>query len=377
MINPTNSDMLEAWKNPEQRLSFIRQYTSGHLSFIPHFHPKFILKLSVSEVVEILRQRWGEMVDLALSPEMNDLQSQLEELPEAIRSPVAGEPDGGWLKKANLVGVNLRTLGGFWGLIPYSLTLPAVQDTIHLLPIWEPGVVGSLYGMVSWQLNPEFFNPALAEVCPWLDTPGKQLRAVINLLHGMGRCVGMDVIPHTDRFSEMALAYPEYFEWLQRRDLTIVDHSSNLHRAVQGEIYAFLKQRGPAVRGESVPSSVETLFSPDCPEDQRLRLLFGLPEDAVGRLRRRKLLIHHLHRLGYETVPATMAPPYRGLEVDPAPEALVVDADGLAWRDFRITQPQPMSRVFNPLARYKLYDCQDDNADWEIDFSSPRPEAWQ
>jgi hypothetical protein len=377
MTNPTDSDMLEEWKNPEQRLVFVRQYTSGHLSFIPHFPPIFILKLSVLEILEILRQRWGEMVDLALSSEMTDLQSQLEELPEAIRSPVEGEPDGGWLKKANLVGVNLRTLGGFWGLIPYSLTLPAVQDTIHLLPIWEPGVVGSLYGMVSWQLNMEFFSPALVEVCPWLDTPGKQLRGVINLLHGMGRSVGMDVIPHTDRFSEMALAYPEYFEWLQRRDFTIVDHSSNLHRTVQGEICAFLKQRGPAVRGESMPSSVEALFSPDCPEDQRLRLLFGLPEDAFGRLRRRKLLIHRLHRLGYETVPATMAPPYRGLEVDPAPEAQVVDADGLVWRDFRITQPQPMSRVFNPLARYKLYDCQDDNADWEIDFSSPRPEVWQ
>jgi hypothetical protein len=377
MTNPASSYILEVWKSPEKRLAFIRQYTSGHLSFIPHFPPKLILKLSVPEVLSILRQRWGERIDLALLPEMTDPQSQSKELPETIRSPVAAEPDGGWLKKANLVGVNLRTVGGFWGLIPYSLTLSAAQDTIHLLPIWEPGVVSSLYGMVSWQLNPEFFSPALAETCPWLDTPGRQLRAVINLLHGMGRSVGMDVIPHTDRFSEIALAYPEYFEWLQRRDLTIVDHSSNLHRTVQGEIYASLRQRGPAVRGESMPSTVEALFSPDCPEDQRLRLLFGLPEDVVGRLQRRKLLIHRLHRLGYETVPATMAPPYRGLEVDPSPEALVVDADGLAWRDFRITQPQPMSRVFNPLARYKLYESLDDNTNWEIDFSSPRMEAWR
>lgn len=377
MTNPASFDVLEVWNSPEKRLAFIRQYTSGHLSFIPHFPPKLILQLSVPEVLSILRQRWGERIDLALSPEKTDLQVQLEELPAVIRSPVAGEPDGGWLKKANLVGVNLRTVGGFWGLIPYSLTLPAAQDTIHLLPIWEPGVVGSLYGMVSWQLNPEFYSPALTKICPWLDTPGRQLRAVINLLHGMGRSVGMDVIPHTDRFSEMALAYPEYFEWLQRRDFMLVDHSSNLHQTVQGEIYAFLRQRGPAVRGESVPLSVEELFSPECPEDQRLRLLFGLPEDAVGRLRRRKLLIHRLHRQGYETVPATMAPPYRGLEVDPSPEALIVDADGLAWRDFRITQPQPMSRVFNPLARYKLYESLDENAQWKIDFSSPRPEVWQ
>ena len=44
--------------------------------------------------------------------------------------------------------------------------------------------------------------------------------------------------------------------------------------------------------------------------------------------------------------------------------------------DFRITQPQAMSRVFNPLARYKLYESRDDNADWELDFASPRQETW-
>jgi hypothetical protein len=377
MTIPSSSDDLNAWNIPAQRQAIFGQYISGYLSFIPHFPPALVLQLSVSEVLSLLRQRWGDRIDLALSPEMTDPQSPLEKLPKAIRSPVADEPDGAWLKKANLVGVNLRTVGGFWGLIPYCLTLPAAQDAIHLLPIWEPGVVGSLYGMVSWQLNPEFFSPALAEVCPWLDTPGRQLRGVINLLHTMGRTVGMDVIPHTDRFSEMALAYPEYFEWLRRCDLTIVDHSAGLHRAVQEEIYAFLKQRGSAVGGEMVPASEAELFSPDCPEDRRLRLLFGNAEDAAGRLRRRKLLIQRLHRLGYETVPATMAPPYRGLEVDPSPEALVVDDSGLAWRDFRLTQPQGMSRVFNPLARYKLYDCLADNAHWEIDFASPRREAWQ
>ena len=39
--------------------------------------------------------------------------------------------------------------------------------------------------------------------------------------------------------------------------------------------------------------------------------------------------------------------------------------------DFVITEPEAMSRVFSPLARYKLYDRLDDNVDWEIDFSRP------
>jgi hypothetical protein len=267
-------------------------------------------------------------------------------------------------------------VGGFWGLIPYTLTLPAAQSAIHLLPIWEPGVVGSLYGMVSWQLNLEFFSQSLASACPWLDRPDRQLRAVINLLHGMGRTVGMDVIPHTDRFSEMALAFPEHFEWLQRHDLRIVDHSANLHQAVQRQVFEFLRHAGPAFSGDVLLSSIEALFSPECPETTRLRLLFGMPEDSAGRLKRRKLLIRQLHRLGYETVPATMAPPYRGLEVDPSPEALIVDEDGLAWRDYRITAPQAMSRVFNPLTRYKLYESKHDNTDWELDFTAPRQAVW-
>jgi len=358
-------------------MDYFADYISGGCSFVPYLTPEDALHIPVPEVLGILRRRWGKWVDLAVSPRYTNPDSLLEAPPEEFRSPVAVQPDGNWLRHANLVGVNLRTVGGFWGLIPYTLTLPATQSAIHVLPIWEPGVVGSLYGVVSWQLNPEFYSPSLASACPWLNNPDRQLRAVVNLLHGMGRTVGMDVIPHTDRFSEMALAYPEYFEWLQRHDLRIVDHSANLHQAVQRQISEFLRRAGPAFAGDVMLSSMEAIFSPECPETTRLRLLFGLPADSAGRLKRRKLLIHHLHRLGFETVPATMAPPYRGLEVDPSPEALIVDEDGLAWRDYRISQPQAMSRVFNPLARYKLYESKDNNAAWEIDFSAPRLAVWR
>jgi hypothetical protein len=355
----------------------IADYISGQYSFAPYLLPEAALQMPVHEILDLLRQRWGGLVDMALAPRYTDPQALPEVLPEDIRSRVANETDGRWLRYANLVGVNLRTVGGFWGLIPYTLTLPAAQSAIHLLPIWEPGVVGSLYGMISWQLNPEFFSQSFASACPWLDTPDRQLRAVVNLLHGMGRTVGMDVIPHTDRFSEMALAYPEYFEWLLRRDLRIIDHSGNLHQAVQRQIFEFLLHAGPAFPSDTMPYSTETFFHPACSETARLRLLFGLPRDSGGRLKRRKLLILHLHRLGYETVPATMAPPYRGLDVDPSPQALITDEDGLAWRDYRITAPQAMSRVFNPLARYKLYESKDDNTAWELDFEAPRPAVWQ
>jgi hypothetical protein len=35
-----------------------------------------------------------------------------------------------------------------------------------------------------------------------------------------------------------------------------------------------------------------------------------------------------------------------------------------------------MSRVFGPLARFKLFERLDDNANWEVDFARPRLEVW-
>ena len=107
-----------------------------------------------------------------------------------------------------------------------------------------------------------------------------------------------------------------------------------------------------------------------------MRVLFGLPQDQAGRVARRTRLIQHLYRYGYEPVPATMAPPFRGLAVNTRPEAVTVDEQGQAWRDYVITRPEPMSRVFGPLTRFKLYERLDDNAHWEIDFSRPRREVW-
>jgi hypothetical protein len=186
----------------------------------------------------------------------------------------------------------------------------------------------------------------------------------------------MDVIPHTDRFSEVTLAYPEYFEWLQRQDTLIVDHSANLYQEVQKRIIEFLRLNGAAMAGEEPPASQEIFFSEQTSEERRLRTLFGPPEDITGRQTRRNQLIRHLYRYGYEPVPATMAPPYRGLKVDSQAEAKIIDANGLVWRDYLITNPSPMSRVFGPLARYKLYESLDDNRNWEIDFNQPCLNVW-
>ncbi|MEM9260086.1 MAG: hypothetical protein AAGA62_10605, partial [Bacteroidota bacterium] len=232
-------------------------------------------------------------------------------------------------------------------------------------------MVGSLYGMASWELNPEFFSKEAHQLYPELHKNHHQLKVVVNLLHAMGKVVGMDVIPHTDRYSEMVLANPDCFEWLRRHDLSIVSHREFLHEEVQGAITDWLRVRGPALSAYGMVGGLWQLS-----EEDRLQLFFGHPDDFWGRQRRRIDLVDWLYQRGLEPVPATMAPPYRGLEVDPNLAAMTVDEAGRIWRDYRITKPTEMSRVFGPLARYKLFGRQDDNQAWEINFDQPRPWVW-
>lgn len=273
-----------------------------------------------------------------------------------------------------MVGVNVRTVGDYAGVLKYAMTLPAALDSIHLLPIWEPGVVESLYGIAGWNLNTAFCSDELHQAAPHLDSVERQLRATTNLLHVMGKTVGMDVIPHTDRFSEAAVGTPDLFEWMRVARGRIVDTSESLTAAVEVAVHEWLLAQGAASPVAPVPATAEALFA--LAEDVRLRLLFGDPADLAGRIERRVRLIAHLKSLGLEPVPATMGVPFRGIAVDPDPSHVVIDEYGMRWPDFVITEPAAMSRVFSPLARFKLYGRRDDNAAWQIDFDRPRRHVW-
>ena len=335
-------------------------FTSGRSGWVQGLAPELAVSLPPTEVSRVLYKRLGEDTFRAcLDPA------------RPYPSPVADEPTGDWLRSCHTVGVNVRTVGDFWRVVHYALTLPPHLRGVHLLPVWEPGVVGSLYGMASWELNPEFFSADMARMFPGLATPADQLAVVVNFLHALGKVVGLDVIPHTDRYSEIVLANPAHFEWLRRADLAIVSHRADLHEEAAGAILQWLRERGPARPAYGMVGEFHRL-----PEADRLRLLFGEAGDYDGRRARRIDLVDWLYHRGLEPVPATMAPPYRGLAVDPDPAARTVDAAGRVWRDYRITRPTTMSRVFGPLTRYKLYGRRDDNRSWEIDFATPRPAVW-
>ena len=339
----------------------ISPYLLGRQSFIPYLQPSDAVRLYTDHnLLNIIHRRLGHKFYDAFDPY------------KTIESPLKGTVhNGNWLKKANIVGINVRTIHTFWNVVKYALTLSEAQSVVHLLPIWEPGVVASLYGMSSWNINPEFFSGDLQQVMPHLDTVEKQLKVVINILHGLGKTVGMDVIPHTDRYSEQVLANPQNFEWLQRIDFEIVRHENDLHKAIQELIFDFLKQKDPSV----LPPSASDFFN-NLTEKERLKILFGEPHDYDGRLKCREELIQYIYDNHFESVPATMGPPYRGIKVDEKAEA-VIDEKGREWRDYIITKPEKFSRVFGPLTRYKLYENKDNNADWAVDFTQPIPSVWQ
>lgn len=364
-MDTTNyASYLNSWTKGSdgQTKAFCQQQSS----FIPFLLPEMAVNLSTTETLKILSERLGKKkLQLALQEDYR------------MPSPLNGQSNPSWIKRANLVGINVRTIQNFWNVIKYCLTIPNSQQAIHLLPIWEPGVVDSLYGMASWNINPAFFSPELANAQPHLNTVEKQLKVVVNLLHALGKVVGFDAIPHTDRYSEIVLANPQFFEWLQREDLEIDDHRANLHEEVQACIWAWLQENGSADPTQTLPLSVHQLFAPTLLENQRIALLFGKKEDQLSRNLRRGSLVDYLFQKGYEPVPATMAPPYRGLEVDVDVGAQTEDKEGRVWRDYRISKPESMSRVFGPLTRYKLYGRLNDNQDWEIDFDQPREEVWQ
>ena len=360
----TYEDFRQSWANNQQ--TAISLYIAKNQTFIPNLLPEQAVQMPAVQVAYILEKRFGQHDFFqALNPE------------NTIASPVQNHENATWLKTVNMVGINVRTIDSFWNVIKYSLTLPKSQSSIHLLPIWECGVVASLYGIASWNINPAFFDAELAVAFPHLNTVEKQLKVITNLLHLMGKTVGMDVIPHTDRYSEITLANPQFFEWLQRKEFAIIDHSENLHEKVQASILDFIYQYGGTF-SEYYPRQKEKFFDNNVfSEEIRLRFLFGEKNNLEGRTQRRNKLISHLFSEGYEPVPATMAPPYRGLEVDNREEAKTVDEDGRIWRDYVITKPQEMSRVFGPLARVKLYESKNDNFNWEIDFTKPRYPVWE
>lgn len=362
MKENSNINLYDIWR--ESHATFKSEFSQKQTSFVRNLIPEVALSFDTYEVLQILQMKFGfENISKAL-----DFNQQID-------SPVKNHKNGEWIKSANMVGVNIRTIGNFFNLIKYLLTLSDSQDSIHILPIWEPGVVSSLYGKTSWNINPEFFSLELQSAIPSLNTVEKQLKVVTNFIHLMGKTVGLDVIPHTDRFSEMTFLYPSMFEWVLRTNHQLVSVNTQNGQSVEEIIWSFINKKGTA--NDSLISCAKTIFfDPNnltLTDSQKLEILFGKVEEPKKRLQRRLEMMQEILCHGFETLPVTMAPPYRGLHLKEGD--FVYDQMGNKWYNYQFDKPEGMSRVFGPLTRYKFYNCISDDSQ-ELNFNDPNVPAW-
>jgi hypothetical protein len=132
-------------------------------------------------------------------------------------SPVADQPDSGWITQASACFVNVRATGvhegQFGTFLQASKLLPGLRvKALHLAPFLEYEF-GTVYAIRSLKtIAPQLLHPALLE--GGLRAP-LQLDAFIQAAHVLGKAVGFDLEPHTAQYSIPALEVPEAFRWIK------------------------------------------------------------------------------------------------------------------------------------------------------------------
>ena len=106
------SELQELWINPQSKIELINSYIDKETNFIPYLLPEDALKFSVSETIDILTKRFGSVV--------NDIVFE----GKIVNSPLYHHQNTLWLKRSNMVGINIRTIGNVFNVVKYALTIP-------------------------------------------------------------------------------------------------------------------------------------------------------------------------------------------------------------------------------------------------------------
>jgi len=207
-ISPSLSN-IKAYHQINQKVSFGKSTEKS--SFHSGVLPEDSIKLNVPETLAKLEEIIGKEA-------VNNIMSG-----EQIDSPLkkVGEQNTDWLKKSKVVGINPRTVKTYFNIAKYAMTFP--EDAVHILPFLNPGDLNCLYNPNNFNYSWEFLDKELSEhtfkdkagKAVKFDTPEKQLKLCVNILHSLGKKVGFDVMHHTDRFSEVVLTNPEKFYWIK------------------------------------------------------------------------------------------------------------------------------------------------------------------
>jgi len=180
-------------------------------------------------------------------------------------SPVAAEPDEGWMTRADYGFVNARATGRFpsqtGNFIAATHLLPALRvRAIHLAPFFQ-----SAFGIVYAQES--FSHVADGVTHAELEAEGldrrDQLRYFIDCCHLTGKAVGFDLTAHTCGFSKVCFDRPELFRWIRFdpgydrlwRGMTI---DQQYDEAVQAEFAASIRALSRAICAEHGVDSLES-----------------------------------------------------------------------------------------------------------------------
>lgn len=284
-------------------------------------------------------------------------------------SPVKDFKNGNWIKKNKIIGINPRIARTYFGIIKYAMTFP--EESIHIMPLWEPGCDGSIYSRINWKLSEKWLDPELSD--KGFDSPEKQLKLVINLLHALGKTVGFDAVPHTDKYAEEVFISPEFFEWVKlnpqrtkQLSLSKIEYN-NLYEEVKTIIRGFLENNGDSNNIKIDETLLNDFYSDTIDLNLRSKLLFGLNPDTA--LKRRLELINLIRGNCFETIPVFEHSPCRPILFDK-----IVSNKGLEWAEFKVKDKPEGSVVFNSVTPYKWYEIDDQGY---INIEKPNLNVWQ
>lgn len=348
-INSLN--IKQYYKNSAQSFDFENKLRTGSNPYY-EVTPETALNWDFNTSIEALSNLIGK----------NEVQSIFNG--KDVQSPHGNEKTSEWLQQSKVVGINPRAIGSYFDIVKYAMTFP--EDSLHLLPLFEQGCQGSLYAPVNFKLTDEFMDKDLEKL--GFDTPEKQLKLTINLLHALNKSVGMDFLQHTDRFSEEVFINPDNFIWAKvddskQRELQYPEiHPDKIGDDVKKAVVDFLKENGDA-KGQPVKSIYLQNFY-NLSEDRRREILFGR-NNSEQKTQRRVALMNHVRNANLETKPISLDDPRRKIVFKE-----MKSNNGVTWANFTDNMGD---RMFGNLTGYKLYHL-DENG--QVDISKPNKDAW-
>lgn len=261
-------------------------------------------------------------------------------------SPVQNNQNSSWLKKSKIIGINPRIIKTYFNIVKYAMTFP--EDTIHIMPLWEVGCDGGIYARTNWKLNSQWLDSKLVDL--GYDTPEKQLKLTVNLLHAIGKRVGFDAVGHTDKFSEEVFIVPECFEWIKLDETKTkqikYQDSEEVYTILKETIINFLKINKKA-NGVDFDTNFN-FFGSETLYEERVEILFGTDLDT--RTQRRISLMNYVRENGFETIPVTEHAPCR-----PITFLGIQQNENGNFADFEIKNKDGNAIIFNALTPYRWY----------------------